>query len=99
MGILFLFDRLLPAYQIREEHYQIESFYKLAPRGTGDIPADDADELGIRRMHYLRWANIPVVKVTTSESRKIERCLIIIKAIGLIMAVFLVAAVNALISH
>jgi hypothetical protein len=32
ISLLFLFDRLIPLYQIREEHYAISKFYRRATR-------------------------------------------------------------------
>jgi hypothetical protein len=85
---LFLFDRLLPIYQISEDHYHIEAFYKLAP-----------DNRGIYRT-MRRWgANVGVVRVNESERRRAERCLLILKAVGAVLAIFLLAAINALVSR
>jgi hypothetical protein len=88
IGIVFLFDRLLPAYQIREDHYNVASFYKRVPKNTA----------GAVTMRYLR-RDFKVVAVNDVERLRIERSLDVLKVVGLILAVFLVAAVNAIVSH
>jgi hypothetical protein len=89
IGVGFLFDRLLPAYHIREDHYRIESFYKLA-----SVPRPD-----IRTMRYLWWKDIKVVPANDAERQQVEKLLDVLKVIGLILAIFLVATINAIVSH
>jgi hypothetical protein len=89
IGAMFLFDRLLPAYRIREEHYNIESFYRRASRRSGSNG---------KTLKYL-WFKIPVVKASKDDARRAERCLDVVKAIGLVLIIFLVAAINALFGH
>jgi hypothetical protein len=89
IGAIFLFDRLLPAYRIREEHYQIEAFYRRLRR---------SDRSHVKTLKYL-WFKIPVEKASEKDTRRAELCLDIIKAIGLVLIIFLVAAINALFSH
>jgi hypothetical protein len=92
IGPVFLFDRMLPAYQIREEHYNIEAFYKKAPRRQ-HRQGDSAPAMTMRD-----WgADIPVVKASDSEAGRVLVCLDIIRFIGLGFAIFLVAAINALV--
>jgi hypothetical protein len=92
LGIVFLFDRLLPAYQIREDHYHIESFFRRASKK--EIEAGTST----MNMRYL-GRNIPVVVTTEVQRLMIERSLDVLKIIGLVLAVFLVAAINALVSR
>jgi hypothetical protein len=91
VGFLFLFDRLLPAYRIREDHYNIEAFFKRAPKG--------AKKSEIRRMNFHWFTNIPVVLASADERQAADRRLDILKIIGLLLAIFLVAAINTLVYH
>jgi hypothetical protein len=93
LGFVFLFDRLLPAYQIREDHYHVASFFKRVPRRLRQSPY-----LKTKSMRYLWW-NTPVVAVSEAERLRIERGLDVLKIIGLVLAVFLVAAINAIVSR
>jgi hypothetical protein len=93
MGILFLFDRLLPAYQIREDHYHIAAFFKRVPRKMRK-----SQHLKTETMRYLWW-DIPVVVTSEAERLRVQRSLDILKIIGLVLAVFLVAAINAIVSR
>ena len=100
IGLLFLFDRVLPAYRICEEHYQIKSFYRILywpwwPPGT--LPPQRGRNAP-KTLEYLRL-KFPVVKATPAEAARVETALDIIKVIGLVFAIFLVAAINALVSR
>jgi hypothetical protein len=91
IGIVFLFDRMLPAYKIREENYNVGTYYKRASKGS-----DFASVTKIK----LFWGNILVVKADSKDVARVERCLGIIKALGIVFALFLVGAINAMIvSH
>jgi hypothetical protein len=93
IGIVFLFDRLLPAYQIREDHYNVAAFFKLV-RGKAAISVKG----DLRTMRYL-GRNFLVVAANEAERLRIERSLDVLKVVGLILVVFLVAAINAIVSH
>jgi hypothetical protein len=93
VGIVFLFDRLLPAYQIREDHYNVASFFKLVPRNMKKHLGGE-----LKTMRYL-GRDFRVVPTNEVERLRIERSLDVLKVIGLILAVFLVAAINAIVSH
>jgi hypothetical protein len=97
VGILFLFDRLLPAYQIREDHYHIEAFYKRVPRHRL-IDGDHPIRVDLKTMRYLPLAHA-VTETTEAEKERAEKCLNILKVIGLVLAIFMVAAINAIVSH
>jgi len=84
-GFMFLFDRLLPAYQIRSDHYNIASFYKFGPKDTPNL----------KTIKYLWWPNASVVETSQGERQHVERCLEVLRIIGFVLAIFLVAAVNA----
>jgi hypothetical protein len=92
IGMAFLFDRLLPAYNIREEHYKVESYYKLAFR----LAKTKSPHL--KHLKFL-WFKIPVVKAEERDSQKVEKLLVVVKVIGIILAIFLVAAIQALVNH
>jgi hypothetical protein len=93
LGMVFLFDRLLPAYHIREDHYDIAKFYMRAPKKA---MKDVTNELKTMRYIGRDW---PVVAATEAQRIRIERSLGVLKVLGLILAVFLVAAINAIVSH
>jgi len=100
IGLIFLFDRLLPVYQIRKDNYDIKEFYKwrynlldlFQPRPT---PWD----LNAREATRHAFFPISVIKATPRETRLADALLDILKMIGAVLAVFLVAAINALIAH
>jgi hypothetical protein len=91
IGLVFLFDRLLPAYQIREDHYNIAQFFKFIPK-KGRPHADK------KTMRYF-GKDFSVVAANEAERLRIERSLDVLKIVGLVLAVFLVAAINAIVSH
>jgi hypothetical protein len=97
VGVLFLFDRLLPAYQIRDDHYRIVSFYKRAAR-SHSTTENSTETVDLRTMRYIPLAQV-VVQANEAEKEHAEKCLSILKVIGLILAIFLVAAINALVSR
>jgi hypothetical protein len=85
IGLIFLFDRLIPVYKIREDNYDISKFYK---RGSG------AQAVSIQRFRR----KFTIVPASEEEQRRAEACLDFLKAIGILLAGFLVAAVDALIA-
>jgi hypothetical protein len=91
IGTVFLFDRLLPAYQIREDHYNIAQFFKRVPKKGAPYP-------DIKTMRYF-GKDFSVIATTEAERLQIERSLDVLKIVGLVLAVFLVAAVNAIVSR
>jgi hypothetical protein len=94
---LFLFDRMIPAYKIREEHYAITKVYRIAtadeikagPSALGGPPYPMC-YLGYK---YLVW---PAGDV---ELRRLEKWLVVARIIGVVFTVFLLAAINALTSR
>jgi hypothetical protein len=92
IGLLFLFDRLLPAYQIRQDHYNIQTYYKWIWNRSNYLPGV------VKTLKYF-WIGIPVVKADEKDVIRAEICLDVLKVIGLILAIFLVAAINALVNH
>jgi hypothetical protein len=88
-GVIFLFDRLIPLYNIRKDDYEIDSFYK---RALGREALQSAPEI----MPYL-WFRIPVIKANETDVERVEVVLDWIRAIGVVLGIFLAAAVTALI--
>jgi len=86
IGFTFLFDRLIPVYKIREDNYDISTYYK---RGQGFPP---------ETVPYFR-RSIQITAANDREARRAEIFLDILKAIGIVLAVFLAAAINALVAH
>jgi len=86
VGFTFVFDRLIPIYRLREENYQIARFYQ---RGTG------SDE---RAAHYF-WRTGPCVPALPWQTHYAGICLDILKALGMVLAVFMIAALNALVQR
>ena len=87
LGFIFLFDRLLPAYKIREENYKLERFYvatgKTGTEGTKTVRCFGRD--------------CKVVEASQHEHDRAERYLDSLKFLGLVFAIFIVAAVSRLV--
>jgi hypothetical protein len=77
---------LIPAYQIRADNYEISTYYKCG-KGTE-----------ARLTSYLRLP-MSVVPATAEEARRAEICLDVLRALGIVVAVFLIAAINALVAR
>lgn len=93
IGLMFLFDRLLPHYQIISANYDIEKYYKR-------IPSSEAVARAIppRRLPRLRIFEWPVEPVTSNaEIDRIENWLLVLRIFGVIFAIFLAAAIGALV--
>ena len=58
--------------------------------------ATSAPEVKYMRYAWLKW---PVIAATDDQRLTIERSLDVLKVLGLVLAVFLVAAINAMVSH
>ena len=92
LGVLFLFDRLIPLYQIRDQHYSISKYYRRATRGElKTAPADSAP----KPMLFL-GRKVLVTPATEAEARRIEKWLVVLRLIGAIFTIFLLAAVGSL---
>ena len=95
--LLLLFDRLIPAYRIRDEHYAIARVYRKAtpdeiqagPRAPGDPPYLDA----------LSRQDISVWLMGDAELRQAEKWLVVLRVIGVVFTVFLLAAINTIVSR
>jgi hypothetical protein len=92
LGFIFLFDRLLPAYQIDRTHYKIEGYFKRIPLSA---VTNGASAPKVRRLLFFEW---PVERITSEgEIEIIENTLGILRILGLVFAIFLAAAVSSLI--
>jgi hypothetical protein len=97
ISFLFLFDRLVPIYKIRDEHYSITRYFRKA---TPSEIAESESRSG-RTLYpmmyfgkkYLVWPADDHDKV------RVERLLVALRVIGVGLSVFLLAAINALTSH
>jgi len=93
---LFLFDRMIPAYKIREEHYAITKVYRMAT--VHEINADPgALSEPPYPMYYLGYKYF-VWPAGDAELRRLEKWLAAARIIGVVFTVFLLAAINALTS-
>ena len=89
---MFLFDRLIPLYQIRDQHYSISKYYRRATRDElKTAPADSAP----KPMLFL-GRKVLVTPATDAEARRIEKWLVVLRLIGAIFTIFLLAAVGSL---
>lgn len=93
VGPLFLFDRLIPVYRIRDEHYSIARYFRGA---RADEIAEHRD-LGKPpyRMTFLQKKYF-VYPVGEEEKAQAEKWLVVLRVIGVVLSVFLLAAINAL---
>jgi hypothetical protein len=110
---LFLFDHLIPAYHIREQHYSFSNVYlrrrpkrrevdplssnKIVAASGGADPSATAKSDAFYDMSYL-WRNYQVRPGNRSDYERLERSLVVLRLIGIVLSAFLLAAVNALIS-
>ncbi|RAI38405.1 hypothetical protein CH341_27905 [Rhodoplanes roseus] len=94
VGLLFLFDRLIPLYKIREEHYAIAHYYRLA--SADDAAATDTAADAAPREAVLRGRKVAVQVVDEAVQARIEKLLVALRVIGVVLTIFLLAALNSL---
>jgi hypothetical protein len=92
LGFLFLFDRLLPVYHIRDEHHTINKFYRRATRG--EIKAASAGR--VPQPMSVLGCKVSVMPITEAQTRRVEKWLVVLRVIGAIFTIFLVAAIASL---
>lgn len=92
LGFSFLIDRFIPGYQISRTHYEIYRYYKRIPESA--IVSGAPPSL-IRRLFFVDWRVVQVVE--DDEIAKIEKYLLVLRLLGLVYAIFLAAAVSALV--
>ena len=113
---LFLFDRLIPVYQIREEHYSIVKVYRRPSAAelarancamAGEPAQTNADDIQAVKpavspppypMTYMGMRTL-VWPTDDAERERLEKWLVVLRVIGIGLSVFLLAAVNTLISR
>lgn len=101
IGILFLFDRLIPLYNIRQEHYQIKAFYRRDGWSAIGSARRNGSELTIpstKKMIYFGIAT-NVTEAAENQVKWAEICLDFLRAAGVLLAVFVVATINALVAR
>lgn len=92
LGFSFLIDRFIPGYQINRTHYEIYRYFKRVPLS----PAPGAHyPRTVRRLFFVDWPVAPIVDKT--EEAGIEKWLLVLRLLGLVFAIFLAAAVSALV--
>jgi hypothetical protein len=105
VGFLFLFDRLIPAFQIREENYSIGKVYgRVSPFfkrfSVAKQPAitENRENNQTCEMVYLRIRHV-LVPLGEREKDLFKKWIIALRVIGVAWGAFLLAALNALIKH
>ena len=93
IGPLFLFDRLVPVYRIRDEHYSIARYFRGAR--PDEIPEHRNPGKPPYRMAFFR-KNYFVCPVGEEEKARAEKWLVVLRVIGAVLSVFLLAVINAL---
>jgi hypothetical protein len=97
VSFLFLFDRLVPAYRIRDEHYAIGKLYRRAT--AGEVAGVPAGGIGPPfAMKYLGKTH-RVSPTDEDQMQRVEKLLVVLRIIGVGLSLFLIAAVNALVSQ
>jgi len=86
IGLVFLFDRLLPAYRLREENYDIAYYYVLPKKGENRNCA-------IMNYRQLSWI---VAEANERETERAEKWLDILRFLGLVFTIFIIAAISKL---
>jgi hypothetical protein len=102
VGFLFLFDRLVPAFEIREENYSIGMVYgRASPFFKWFSKTDPPADSGISQTRELRYLSIKHVLVPLGDREKdlFKKWLIALRVIGVAWGAFLLAALNALVKH
>jgi hypothetical protein len=87
VGLVFLFDRLLPAYRIREENYKIDHFFSISYKKDG--PAEKKVDCISRKF--------AITEAATKAVEWAELSLDVLKFVGFVFAVFVVAAISKLV--
>jgi hypothetical protein len=101
IGFLFLFDRLIPAIEIREENYSINNVYRRISPIFGrltKISTPIGKDTKIYKMRYLRMTHA-LVRLEARDRDRLKRWLLALRVIGVAWGVFLLAALNELIKH
>jgi hypothetical protein len=99
VSFLFLFDRLIPAFEIREENYSIGKVYgRVTSLGSFWSKPSDNSSQAVHEIKYLRITH-NLIPLGEKEEDRFKKWLIALRIIGVAWGVFLLAALNALIKH
>ncbi len=93
IGFMFLFDRLIPQYRIRDEHYAIVRYYRRATRAEKN--ADRAKGDAPCPVNYFGF-KIPVRPLGEVGTYRAETSLVVLRVIGVGLTIFVIAAIGAL---
>lgn len=85
IGLIFLFDKLIPAYKLREDHSKPLQFYVLADPKQAAYPF---------KRFFAEWN---VIEASERQQRVINFCFDLLRWFGLIIAIFLFAAIGRLV--
>jgi hypothetical protein len=86
LGLVFFFDRMLPAYRLREENYRIVRYYVRLKKG-------DPRTVGHLKIFNQ---NIAIGEASEMERAKAEWWVDVLRFIGFVFAVFIIAAISKL---
>lgn len=87
IGLVFLFDRLLPAYRLREENYEIAHYYVLPKKGENRNCA----MLNFRQFSWI------VAEANERETERVQKWLDVLRFLGLVFTIFIIAAISKLV--
>lgn len=95
VSFLFLFDRLIPAYKIRNEHYEIARVYRKATAAEIEAvrrnPGEPPYPIRYLGFNFLVWP------AGDAKLRQLETWVIVLRVVGVALTVFLLAAINTLV--
>src|SRR5262245_48784812 len=92
---LFLFDRLIPAYKIRDEHYAINKVYRRATKTESKAGAQATGGPLYPLSYFGR--KIQVCPGSEADLAIASKWLIMLRIIGVVFTIFLLAAINTLV--
>jgi hypothetical protein len=91
ISILFLFDRMIPLYRIRDEHYAIAKVYRRA--SPEDIDAKHGQPGPPYPMHYFGRKYL-LSPGGEGDLRRVEKWLVVLRVMGVVFTIFLLAAIG-----
>jgi hypothetical protein len=94
ISFLFLFDRLIPLYEIRKEHYAITTVYRRASKK--EIQERQASEAAPPYAMSFYGQTLYVWPLGSEKLAQFEAWLAVLRIIGVVLAVFLLAAIKKL---
>lgn len=87
IGLVFLFDRLLPAYRLREENYEVAHYYVLPKKGE----SRNCAMLNFRQFSWI------VAEANERETERAQKWLDVLRFLGLVFTIFIIAAISRLV--